>query len=126
MNIEQIREYCLSLPVTSEDCPFGEEYLAFRVKEKIFAMIDLNNPEWFVLKCHPDTALVLRETHSEIKAAWHMNKKHWNQIDIFGLLPDTLIKDMIRHSYEEVVAKMPKKIKTEHPELMTVSSALHP
>ncbi len=124
MDIEQIRDFCLSLPQTSEDFPFDEEALAFRVRDKIFAMINVNDPEWFVLKCHPDVALELRETHGEIKAAWHMNKKYWNQIDIFGTLPDALILDMIRHSYEEVVRRMPKRVKTEYPELLTVSSTL--
>lgn len=124
MDIEQIRDFCLSLPQTSEDFPFDEEALAFRVRDKIFAMINVNTPEWFVLKCHPDVALELRETHGEIKAAWHMNKKYWNQIDIFGTLPDALILDMIRHSYEEVVRKIPKRLKTEYPELLTVSSTL--
>lgn len=125
MDIEQIREYCLSLPLATEDFPFDEEALAFRVKERIFAMINLNNPEWFVLKCNPDLALQLRESHSEIQAAWHMNKKHWNQINIFGTLPDSLITEMIRHSYAEVVAKMPKRIRTEYPEMQTVTSTLH-
>lgn len=86
MDIKQIRHYCLSLPQTSEDFPFDEDALAFRVMDKIFAMISLSNPEWFVLKCHPDLALQLRENHHEIQAAWHMNKKYWNQINIFGTL----------------------------------------
>ncbi|TGX82059.1 MmcQ/YjbR family DNA-binding protein [Palleniella muris] len=126
MDIEQIRNYCLSLPQTYEDFPFDEDALAFRVMDKIFAMISLSNPEWFVLKCHPDLALQLRENHHEIQAAWHMNKKYWNQINIFGTLPDSLITDMIRHSYAEVVKKMPKKIQTEYPELLTVTSPLRP
>lgn len=42
-----------------------------------------------------------------------MNKRHWNQIDLFGALPDTLIKHLIRHSYNEVVKKMPKRVREE-------------
>ena len=124
MDIEQIRHYCLSLPQTSEDFPFDEDALAFRVMDKIFAMISLSNPEWFVLNCQPDLALQLRENHHEIQAAWHMNKKYWNQINIFGTLPDSLIIDMIRHSYAEVVAKMPKRTRTEFPEMPAVMSTL--
>ena len=109
MNVENIREYCLTLPYATEDFPFDESTLAFRIKGNIFAMIDLENTEWFVLKCDPDYALELRDRHPEIKGAWHMNKKHWNQLDLSGSLSDTLIKELIRHSYNEVVKKLPKK-----------------
>ena len=84
MNVESIREYCLSLPGVTEDFPFDESALAFRIYGKIFAMIDLDDTKWFVLKCEPERALQLREEHAEISAAWHMNKKHWNQIDLTG------------------------------------------
>ena len=113
MNIESIREYCLSLPLATEDFPFDETTLAFRIGGRIFAMIDLEHTDWFVLKCEPDYALELRDRHREITGAWHMNKRHWNQIDLFGALPDTLIKHLIRHSYNEVVKKMPKRMKEE-------------
>lgn len=111
MNIEDIRNYCLSLPQTTEDFPFDETTLAFRIEGKIFAMVDLENPEWFVLKCEPDYALDLRERHSEINGAWHMNKKHWNQLNLFGTLSDELIRHLICHSYNEVVKKLPRKVK---------------
>lgn len=113
MNIESIRDYCLSLPLATEDFPFDETTLAFRIGGRIFAMIDLENTAWFVLKCEPDYALELRERYREITGAWHMNKRHWNQIDLFGALTDTLVKQLIRHSYNEVVKKMPKHIKME-------------
>ena len=111
MNIEPTRDYCLSLPATSEYFPFDETTLAFRVADKIFAMIDLDDTEWFVLKCDPDYAVELRELHAEIAPAWHMNKKHWNQLNLYGSLPDTLIQSLIRHSCDLVVKKLPKKTK---------------
>lgn len=111
MNVESVREYCLSMPLATEDFPFDESTLVFRVHGKIFAMIDLERTEWFVLKCNPDYATELREAHPEIEPAWHMNKKHWNQLNLFGLLPDDLIQSLIRHSYEEVVKKLPKKLR---------------
>ena len=74
MNVEDIRAYCLSLPLTTEDFPFDEDCLAFRVQGKIFAMINLENTKWFVLKCNPDYAVELRERHREIEGAWHMYK----------------------------------------------------
>ncbi len=121
MNVEEVRNYCLSLPLATEDLPFSETALAFRVLGKIFAMIDLDDTEWFVLKCAPEFALELREAHPEIKGAWHMNKKYWNQLDLFGTLPEDLIKALIRHSYSEVVKKMSKKVKAEHAELLFVT-----
>lgn len=113
MNIENIRNYCLSLPQVTEDFPFDESTLVFRIGGKIFAMIDLENTEWFVLKCEPDYAIELRDRHPEITGAWHMNKKYWNQLNLFGSLTDTLIRELICHSYNEVIKKMPKKLKVE-------------
>lgn len=113
MNIETIREYCLSLPQATEDFPFDESTLAFRIERKIFAVIDLENVEWFALKCDPNYAIELRDKFSEISGAWHMNKKYWNQLNIFGSLSDKLIQNLIRHSYNEVVKKIPKKTRLE-------------
>lgn len=113
MNIEEVREYCLSLPQVTEDFPFDETTLAFRIEQKIFAMVDLEHTQWFVLKCEPEYALDLREIHPEISGAWHMNKKHWNQLNLFGTLTDELVKHLIRHSYNEVVKKLSRKVKDE-------------
>ena len=121
MNIEEIRNYCLTLPQTTEDFPFNETTLAFRVFGKIFAMIDLENPKWFVLKCDSELAIDLRDQHPEITGAWHMNKKYWNQLDTFGSLSDTLIKQLINHSYSEVVKKLSLKLKTLPPAITTIS-----
>ena len=110
MNIEEVREYCLSLPQVTEDFPFDETTLAFRIERKIFAMIDLEHTQWFVLKCEPTYALELRERHPEINGAWHMNKKYWNQLDLFGTLRNDLIKKLICHSFNEVVKKLPRKV----------------
>ena len=120
MNVESIREYCLSLPCAEENFPFDETTLAFRVLGRIFAMIDLDDTKWFVLKCEPERALQLREEHAEISAAWHMNKKHWNQIDLYGHLSDELVRTLIRHSYSQVVKKLTRKVRDEHPQVMAV------
>ena len=113
MNIETLRDYCLSLPQVSENFPFDETTLAFRVGEKIFAMLDLEDTEWFVLKCNPDYAVLLRDRYSDVAPAWHMNKKYWNQLNIFGSLSDSLIKTLVRHSYNEVIAKMSQRKRAE-------------
>ncbi|MCM1311338.1 MAG: MmcQ/YjbR family DNA-binding protein [Bacteroides sp.] len=110
MNIENIRNYCLSKAASSEDFPFDETTLVFRVCQKIFAMISLDNTEWFVVKCNPDRAIELRDKYSSITPAFHMNKKHWNQINIHANeLEDEFIYSLIDHSYNEVVKKLPKK-----------------
>ena len=69
--------------------------------------------EYINLKCKPEYALDLRKKHPEISGAWHMNKKHWNQVNLFGTLPNEFVKHLIRHSYNEVIKKLPRKIKDE-------------
>ena len=76
-------------------------------------MVDLEDTEWFVLKCEPDYALDLREKYTDIKGAWHMNKKHWNQLSLTGALPDSLVRRLIIHSYNEVVKKLTKRTRME-------------
>lgn len=117
MDVVSVRDYCLSLPLATEDFPFDNETLAFRVCGKIFAMINLDRVDWFVLKCEPTYAIELRETYSEITPGRHMNKKHWNQISLFGGLSDELICSLIRHSYHQVVLKLPLNVRNFYPEL---------
>lgn len=114
MNIEDIREYCLGKPHATEDFPFDETTLVFRVMNKIFACISLDDVDWFCMKCDPDYAIELREQYSGITGAFHWNKKYWNQISItHGDVPDELIRRLIDHSYNEVVKKLPKKLRLE-------------
>ena len=118
MNIESVREYCLSLPLVTEAFPFDERTLVFRILGKIFACVDLERPEWVTMKCNADYALELREVHPEIEGAWHWNKKYWNQVNLYGTLEDDFIQTLIRHSYSEVVKKLKKQERMEHPEMM--------
>ena len=113
MDIESIREYCLSLPKVTEDFPFDDTTLVFRIGGKIFAMMDLEDASKLTLKSDPNQALTLRDKYSEISGAWHMNKKYWNQLNLYGQLSDTLVKQLIRHSYSAVVKKFPKKRQQE-------------
>ncbi|MBJ2184620.1 MAG: MmcQ/YjbR family DNA-binding protein [Muribaculaceae bacterium] len=113
MNIEAIRDYCLSLPETSEDCAFGEEHLLFRVCGKIFACISFQRAEYLTLKCDPEYALELREHYPEIEGAWHWNKKYWNQVLTSGRITDDFLQKLIRHSYNEVVKKLPKRLQAQ-------------
>lgn len=115
MNIESIRDYCLSLPYATEDTPFDQDTLVFRIIGKIFACLSLERPDYFVVKCDADYSITLRDKHPEIKPAWHWNKKYWNQISLSGTLPDSFIEDLVRHSYAQVVAKLSKKQKGLYP-----------
>lgn len=120
MDIEEIREYCLSLPMTTEDMAFGEDCLLVRVCGKIFACISFVRNDYFVLKCDPDYAVELRDRYREIEPAWHWNKRYWNQHDLTGGLSTELMKSLIRHSYSEVIKKLTRKVKTEHPEILDI------
>ena len=120
MDIESIRNYCLSLPLATEDTGLGEDYLLFRVCGKIFACYGFAREDYFVLKADPDYAIDLRDRYSGISPAWHWNKKYWNEISLRGSVPEEVMKSLIRHSYAEVVKKLPKHIKIDHPEICEI------
>jgi predicted DNA-binding protein (MmcQ/YjbR family) len=109
MDILTAREYCLTKPGTTEDTPFDEVTLVVRVMGKIFAFLPLDaDPPSISLKCDPERAESLRETHPEITPGWHLNKKHWNGIDLSGNLSDALLLELIDHSYALVVGGLKK------------------
>ncbi|WP_378186351.1 MmcQ/YjbR family DNA-binding protein [Aquimarina sp. W85] len=110
MNIETFREYCLSKKGVTESFPFDKTTLVFKVMDKMFALTGLHKIPFAVnLKCDPDRAIMLRESYSEIIAGYHMNKQHWNTVTFNDSLPHTLLKELIDHSYDLVVASLPKK-----------------
>jgi len=114
MNVEELREYCLSLKKTTEHFPFDEVTLVIKVQEKMFALIPLDNPETQItLKCDPERAIALREDYSAIVPAWHFNKKHWNSVKIDPSISHSLLCELIEHSYNLVVAGLPKKLREE-------------
>ena len=113
MNIEDARIYCLSKMNATEDFPFDETTLAFRVENKIFAIVDLVNTKWFCVKCNADYAIELRDRYQQIQPAWHMIKRYWNQLDI-AALDDEFFFSLVDHSYEEVIRKLPKKTRIKY------------
>ncbi len=117
MNIETIRDHCLSLPGVTEDCAFGPENILFRICDKIFACIDTERPYLVVLKCEPDKAIELRDAYNGITPAWHWNKKYWNDVRFDADVEDDRILQLVNHSYEEVVRKLPKKTLYNFPDL---------
>ncbi|TVR15768.1 MAG: MmcQ/YjbR family DNA-binding protein [Balneolaceae bacterium] len=110
MNIEQYRSFCLSLPGATEDLPFDENTLCFKVMGKIFSICDIDEFESINLKCEPIKAIELRETYpDDVIPGYHMNKKHWNTVMMDSNLPDKMIEEWLTDSYNLVVAKLPKK-----------------
>ena len=114
MNIEEFREICLSFPHTTEEFPFDETTLVFKVFNKMFACTDILPFEWIALKCQPEKAIMLREEYSEIVPGYLFNKKHWNTVYIHGSLSDKLIEELREHSYREVILKLPKSFIKEN------------
>ena len=109
MNIESFREYCLSKTAATEGTPFGEDTIVFKVAGKMFALCSLDEvPPSANLKCDPDLALDLRDRYEEVQPGYHMNKKHWNTVQLDGAIPGAEIRKMIDHSYALVVESLPK------------------
>jgi predicted DNA-binding protein (MmcQ/YjbR family) len=109
MNIESLREYCLSKPAVEETLPFGPDTLVFKVNDKIFLLTGLNSPQLqFNIKCDPDKAIELREEFPCVLPGWHMNKKHWNTIIVDGSVSSKQLKEWIDWSYELVSGKKKK------------------
>ena len=109
MDLAQFREYCLSKPCASESTPFGPDVLVFKVSGKMFALAALDEvPTTVNLKCDPDLALELRDRYEHVTPGYHMNKKHWNTVEIEGGIPDPELRKMINHSYD-LVAKALRK-----------------
>ncbi len=111
MDIELFRDYCLAKPGTTEEFPFDEKTLVFKVVGKMYALTSIENFVSVNLKCDPELALTLREQFSAVRPGYHMNKKHWNTIDVFNGVSDNQVFEWVDHSYDLVVAKLPKKDK---------------
>jgi len=113
MNIEELREYCLSKKGVTESFPFDEVTLVFKVSGKMFALTDLVDDFSVNLKCDPEKAVELREQFPSVIPGYHMNKQHWNTIFIDGSVNDSLLKEWIDHSYLLVVKSLTKKQQQE-------------
>lgn len=106
MNIEELRDFVLSLKNVEEGFPFGEDTLVFKTNKKIFLLVSLSSvPLQFNVKCDPDCAIELREEYSCILPGYHMNKKHWNTIIIDGSLSKIQLKNFIEDSYRLINKK---------------------
>ena len=115
MNIEQVRDYALSLPGVTEGMPFGEDCLVFRIEDKIFLCLNLDsNPPRLALKLAPERGEELRETYAAITPAWHWNKRHWNDIYYEQGFTDTQIQAWIEEAYRLVLSALPKSLQKKY------------
>ncbi|MEZ4901887.1 MAG: MmcQ/YjbR family DNA-binding protein [Spirosomataceae bacterium] len=112
MNIESFQTHCLSKKGVTEEFPFGEEVLVYKVLGKMFALTSLDSEIFRIsLKCDPELAIQLREEYEGVQPGFHLNKKHWNTVTIDGSIKDNLIRDWIDHSYHLVLGSLPRRFR---------------
>lgn len=110
MDLPDVIAHCLSKPGAEETTPFGPDVLVYKVGGKMFALtVPDDFPARVNLKCDPERAEELREEYESVIPGYHMNKRHWNTLILNGALPSKLVRELIDHSYDLVVASLPKK-----------------
>lgn len=114
MNRDEVLAYCAGKPGSVEEYPFGDEVAVFKVGGKMFALVMLNSDPGFVnLKCDPSLALELRAQHHAVRPGYHTDKRHWNSVDLDGSISSGEVRDMVDHSYELIVAKLPQAVRVQ-------------
>lgn len=114
MDVHKLRRYLLNKPESMKDYPFGPDVEVYKVLGKVFALLwheknDNNGAVSFInLKCDPEEAIELRYVFEQVKPGYHMNKKHWNTVQLDGELPDSEVERMIDNSYRLVIKGLPK------------------
>ncbi|MGH9289664.1 MAG: MmcQ/YjbR family DNA-binding protein [Acidimicrobiales bacterium] len=108
MTRDGVLEFCGTFPNAIEDYPFGDDVAVFKIAGRMFALVMLDgDPGRVNLKCDPDLALHLRATFPAVTPGYHANKRHWNTVELDGSIEDDELREMIDHSYELVVSKLP-------------------
>lgn len=106
---DEVIAVCSAKPGSAEDYPFGDEVAVFKVAGKMFALVTLGPaPGSVSLKCDPDLAVGLRHRYAAITAGYHLSKRHWNTVMLDGSVPQDELLDLIDHSYELVVTRLPR------------------
>jgi predicted DNA-binding protein (MmcQ/YjbR family) len=111
MTLTDLQAYCAKKSGVSWDTPFGPDVLVFRVAGKIFALAPIDAFVTVNLKCDPERAIELRERYEGIIPGYHMNKQHWNTVDVTGSVPHKLLLELVDHSYDLIRASLPKKLR---------------
>ncbi len=113
MNIEQLREFCLSLKGSSEGFPFNETVMVFKVMGKIFLLTNLEGDFRITIKNDPEKIIQMREEYPAVIPGYHVSKKYWNTVEMDGSIKDQILREWITESYESVAASLSKKLKEE-------------
>ena len=112
MTRDDVLDVCAGLPGAAEDYPFGDGVAVFKVGGRMFALVPLEGePASVNLKCEPDLAVELRARRTGVRPGYHQNKRHWNTVELDGSVDDGELAWMIEHSYELVVAGLPKAVR---------------
>lgn len=112
MDIESARLYCLAKEYATEDMPFGDDYVVFRIGGKIFAGLPLSMPGLLVLKCDPAVFDEMTERYAAIQQAWHWHKRHWMQIQLDSpSITDELVCQLTDEAYALVRSKLTRKVR---------------
>lgn len=117
MNIEELRDYCISKPAVSESFPFDESTLVFKVAGKMFLLTDLVGALSMNIKNSPEKVLELREQYPSVLAGYHMNKIHLITVMIDGSIPDSLLMQWIDESYNIIISGFSRKEKALYSDL---------
>ena len=114
MDIESLRDFCLTLPRATECMPFDDTTLVFKVEGKMFLFVDLESvPLRFNVKCDPDTVTEWQERYTGIEPAWHMNKQHWLKIVLESDVPRAIIEQLVERAYQLTVTGLSKAKRQE-------------
>ncbi len=113
MNIEEFRTFCLLKRGVTEEFPFDETTLVFKVMGKMFALTDLEGIFSINLKCDPEKAIELREQYPAVLPGYHMNKNHWNTVIVDGSVSDEMLYNWVNDSYNLIVESLPKRKQQE-------------
>jgi predicted DNA-binding protein (MmcQ/YjbR family) len=125
MNVDSIREYCLSFPRSTEKLQWGDN-LCFKISGKIFAIMGLDNPR-LCFKCTPETFAELIE-REYIRPAPHVGRYKWVMLDRLDALRWDELQELVGQSYEMVVAKAPKRklVKKKEKKKTVAAKRAHP
>jgi predicted DNA-binding protein (MmcQ/YjbR family) len=106
--------WCQAQPQAVEEFPFGPDTRVFKVGGRIFAIFPAGEcPGRVSLKCDPGLAEVLRERHPGVTPGYHLNKRHWNTVDLGGSVPGEVVQDLLEHSYTLIVDGLPRRLREE-------------
>ena len=112
--LDVLHALALDRPGATEDFPFGPEVMVFKVCGKMFGAVGWEeSPLRLSLKCAPDRIESLREEYDAIGPPRYFDKRHWNQVTLDDTIDDDLLRELVDHSYDLIVGKLPRKLRAQ-------------